>query len=112
MLENGMADVVQWTMATAAANKLNVVRSFAHGVDGSFPLQIKAGQHSAIELFMTVLDRWAWLQSLLALLCCTAIEYGGATQFRYLPHSHSAIAYMRCRIPLVVAAGSIRSDLV
>lgn len=43
MLENGMADVVQWTLATAAANKLNVLRSFAHGVDGSFPLQIKAG---------------------------------------------------------------------
>lgn len=43
MLENGMADVVQWTLATAAANKLNVLRSFAHGVEGSFALQIKAG---------------------------------------------------------------------
>ena len=43
MLENGVADVVQWTLATAAANKLNVLRSFAHGVDSSFPLQIKAG---------------------------------------------------------------------
>lgn len=43
MLENGMADVVQWTLATAAANKLTVVRSFAHGVESSFPLQIKAG---------------------------------------------------------------------
>ena len=49
MLEHGVADVVQWTLATAAANKLNVVRSFAHGVDSSFPLQIKAGQHT----FMT-----------------------------------------------------------
>ncbi len=42
-LENGVADVVQWTLATAAANKLNILRSFAHGVDSSFPLQIKAG---------------------------------------------------------------------
>ena len=50
MLENGMADVVQWTLATAAANKLNVVRAFAHGVEGNFALQIKAGQqtHSLI----------------------------------------------------------------
>ena len=44
MLEHGVADVVQWTLATAAANKLNVVRSFAHGVDSTFPLQIKAGE--------------------------------------------------------------------
>lgn len=48
MLENGMADVVQWTFATAAANKLNVLRSFAHGVDNSFPLQVKAGQHISL----------------------------------------------------------------
>ncbi len=44
MLEHGVADVVQWTLATAAANKLNIVRSFAHGVDSTFPLQIKAGE--------------------------------------------------------------------
>nr|QOL01199.1 putative extracellular protein TR9_011a [Trebouxia lynnae] len=58
MLENGMADVVQWTMATAAANKLNVVRSFAHGVDGSFPLQIKAGKYSehAFQALDYILD--------------------------------------------------------
>ena len=43
-LENGMTDVVQWTLASAAANKLNVLRMFAHGVEGSFALQIKAGQ--------------------------------------------------------------------
>ena len=46
MLENGMADVVQWTLATAAANKLTVLRSFAHGVDSSFALQIRAGQQT------------------------------------------------------------------
>lgn len=45
-LEHGVADVVQWTLATAAANKLNVIRSFAHGVDSTFPLQIKAGQQN------------------------------------------------------------------
>lgn len=49
MLENGMADVVQWTFATAAANKLNILRSFAHGVDNSFPLQIKAGQQYSLS---------------------------------------------------------------
>ena len=43
-LKHGTADVVQWTLATAAANKLNVLRSFGHGVDSSFPLQTKAGQ--------------------------------------------------------------------
>lgn len=42
-LKHGTADVVQWTLATAAANKLNVLRSFGHGVDSSFPLQTKAG---------------------------------------------------------------------
>ena len=42
-LKHGTADVVQWTLATAAANKLNVLRAFGHGIDSSFPLQIKAG---------------------------------------------------------------------
>ena len=39
----GVTDVVQWTLATAAANNLTVLRNFAHGVDSSFPLQIKPG---------------------------------------------------------------------
>lgn len=40
---SGITDVVQWTLATAAANNLTVLRSFAHGVDSSFPLQTKPG---------------------------------------------------------------------
>jgi hypothetical protein len=40
---NGFADVVQWTLATAASNHLTVLRSFGHGVDSSFPLQEKPG---------------------------------------------------------------------
>ncbi|KAL3155965.1 hypothetical protein ABBQ32_012960 [Trebouxia sp. C0010 RCD-2024] len=58
MLENGMADVVQWTLATAAANKLNVLRSFAHGVEGRFALQIKAGKYSehAFQALDYILD--------------------------------------------------------
>ncbi|DBB03621.1 TPA: hypothetical protein ACH3X3_010954 [Trebouxia sp. C0006] len=58
MLEHGVADVVQWTLATASANKLNVVRSFAHGVDSTFPLQIKAGKYSehAFQALDYILD--------------------------------------------------------
>ncbi len=40
----GFADVVQWTLAIAASNHLNVLRSFGHGVDSSFPLQEKPGK--------------------------------------------------------------------
>lgn len=39
----GFTDVVQWTLATAASNHLNVLRSFGHGTDTSFPLQEKPG---------------------------------------------------------------------
>ena len=39
----GFADVVQWTLATAASNHLTVLRSFGHGTDNSFPLQEKPG---------------------------------------------------------------------
>jgi len=45
---NGFADVVQWTLATAAANHLTVLRSFGHGVDSSFPLQEKPGKFLAL----------------------------------------------------------------
>ena len=40
---NGRTDVVQWTLATAAANNLTVLRTFGHGTDAAFPLQIKPG---------------------------------------------------------------------
>ena len=40
---NGIADVVQWTLATAASNHLTVLRIFGHGVDPAFPLQYKPG---------------------------------------------------------------------
>ena len=40
----GFADVVQWTLAIAASHHLNVLRSFGHGVDSSFPLQEKPGK--------------------------------------------------------------------
>ena len=40
---SGYADVVEWTLATAASNHLTVLRSFGHGVDSSFPLQEKPG---------------------------------------------------------------------
>ena len=43
---NGFADVVQWTLATAASHHLTVIRSFGHGVDASFPLQEKPGEPS------------------------------------------------------------------
>ena len=45
---NGITDVVQWTLATAAANDLTVLRSFAHGVDSFFPLQTKPGESAAL----------------------------------------------------------------
>ncbi len=60
MLEHGVADVVQWTLATAAANKLNVVRSFAHGVDSTFPLQIKAGEQDPNLLTLTYASIRLW----------------------------------------------------
>ena len=44
-LSNGQeTDVVQWTLATAAANSLTVMRMFAHGVHPDFPLQIAPGK--------------------------------------------------------------------
>ena len=44
-LSNGQeTDVVQWTLATAAANSLTVMRMFAHGVHPDFPLQIAPGE--------------------------------------------------------------------
>ena len=43
---NGRMDVVQWTLATAAANNLTVLRTFGHGTDAAFPLQIKPGAWS------------------------------------------------------------------
>lgn len=42
----GFADVVQWTLATAASNHLTVLRSFGHGVDSTFPLQERPGAKS------------------------------------------------------------------
>lgn len=46
----GFADVVQWTLAIAASNHLNVLRSFGHGVDSSFPLQEKPGKQQPLHL--------------------------------------------------------------
>ena len=40
-------DMVQWTLASAAANGMNVLRMFAHGVRPDFPLQISPGGHIA-----------------------------------------------------------------
>ena len=48
--KGGFADVVQWTMATAASNHLTVLRSFAHGTDAGFPLQSKPGRISENDL--------------------------------------------------------------
>lgn len=78
MLENGMADVVQWTLATAAANKLNVLRAFAHGVDGSFPLQISAGQHMYPVVYCLIVSQtlhWLWsFQHLCKILLTTTVS--------------------------------------
>ena len=49
---NGFADVLQWTLATAASNHLTVLRSFGHGVDPSFPLQEKPGNSETQFLAM------------------------------------------------------------
>lgn len=43
IFQAGRGDVVQWTMATAAANSLTVIRAFAHGVSPAFPLQRRPG---------------------------------------------------------------------
>ncbi|KAK9814994.1 hypothetical protein WJX73_004261 [Symbiochloris irregularis] len=43
---SGVTDVIQWTLATAAANNLTVLRSFAFGTDTSFPLQNKPGVYN------------------------------------------------------------------
>ena len=40
---SGRTNVVQWTLATAATNNLTVLRTFGHGTDAAFPLQIKPG---------------------------------------------------------------------
>lgn len=73
---NGFADVVQWTLATAASNHLTVLRSFGHGVDSSFPLQEKPGKYNerafkaldyildeaskvGVRLILTMTDNWS-----------------------------------------------------
>ena len=83
MLGNGMADVVQWTFASAAANNLNVLRSFAHGVDGSFPLQIKAGQ------FAQAVTR---LMSLQGTFDAAPLNL----RFAAIPHVHAGLCSHTC----------------
>ena len=48
----GRADVVQWTLATAASMQLNVIRAFGHGVSPSFPLQYKPGASNTRLLYI------------------------------------------------------------
>ncbi|KAK9838655.1 hypothetical protein WJX74_000745 [Apatococcus lobatus] len=80
-LSNGQeTDVVQWTLATAAANSLTVMRMFAHGVHPDFPLQIAPGEYNekafkaldyildeasklGIRVIMTLGDNWVGADS-------------------------------------------------
>ena len=41
-------DMVQWTLASAAASGMNVMRMFAHGVRPDFPLQISPGKRTLL----------------------------------------------------------------
>ena len=59
---SGFADVVEWTLATAASNHLTVLRSFGHGVDSSFPLQERPGKPCAYRTLTVCIHTVGWVQ--------------------------------------------------
>ena len=65
-------DMVQWTLASAAANGMNVMRMFAHGVRPDFPLQISPGEHIAHSLE----SETAPFPVSVTRVCCCKFQFG------------------------------------
>ena len=96
--KGGVSDVIQWTMATAKANHLTVLRSFGHGTDAGFPLQTKPGTYNSehtkqfmitsasliFELSDSIPDLWAQWH----ITCCwwKACKPFTAASILYLEH--------------------------